>query len=129
MLKLKLKGISKRKKIKQDGQQEEILVLDNIDLQVNAGDILTIVGPSGGGKSTLLRLLNRLDDFSSGSIFLDGKNIKTLDVIELRRKVGLVFQVPVMFEESVAENIFYPLNAKGGNLSLWKIIKERSKNV
>jgi len=117
MLKLELEGVSKKKKIKQDGQQKEILVLDDIDLQVNVRDILTIVGPSGGGKSTLLRLLNRLENVSSGSIFLDGENILNLDVIELRRKVGLVFQVPVMFEETVKENIFYSLKIKGENLS------------
>jgi putative ABC transport system ATP-binding protein len=124
MLKLELKGVSKKKKIKQDGRQKEILVLDDIDLQVDPGDIFTIIGPSGGGKSTFLRLLNRLEDVSSGSIFLDGKNIETLDVIELRIKVGLVFQVPVMFEENVAKNIFYPLKVKGENLSPMENHKE-----
>lgn len=57
-----------------------------------------IIGPSGSGKSTLLRALNRLWEPPSGTVFLDGKDITGVDVLELRRKVGMLFQLPVLFE-------------------------------
>ncbi len=97
--------------------------MDKIDLDVEPGDLLTIIGPSGSGKSTFLRLLNRLEEPSEGEIFLDGENIKDMDVIELRRKVGLVFQAPVMFDSDVKENIFYGLRIKGEDGK--KIMAER----
>jgi len=113
MKKLCLKKVSKKKWILENHTPKEILVLDQVDLEVDPGDLITIIGPSGSGKSTLLRILNRLEDASEGDIFLDGENIKDMDVIELRRKVGLVFQVPVMFDSSVEENIFYGLKLLG----------------
>jgi putative ABC transport system ATP-binding protein len=113
MCKIKLEKVSKKKKILENKSFKEIRVLDKIDLKIKSGEICTILGPSGCGKSTLLRLLNRLEETTSGSIFLDGKDIKDMDVIQLRRKVGLVFQVPVMMDESVLENLFYGLKIKG----------------
>lgn len=113
MCKIKLDKVVKKRKIVEDKSFREITVLDNIDLKIKSGEICTILGPSGCGKSTLLRLLNRLEESSSGSIFLDGENIKDMDVVQLRRKVGLVFQAPVMMDESVLENIFYGLNIEG----------------
>jgi len=115
MKKLNLQKVSKKRFVKRGNISRDILVLDKIDLFVEPGDLFTIIGPSGSGKSTLLRLLNRLEDTSGGEIFLDGENIKKLDVIELRRKVGLVFQVPVMFDSDVEENIFYGLRLLGGD--------------
>ena len=113
MCKIKLKKVSRKRKILQDESFKEITVLDNIDLKIESGEICTVLGPSGCGKSTLLRLMNRLEETTSGSIFLDGKNIKDMNVIQLRRRVGLVFQVPVMTEESVLENLFYGLKVEG----------------
>ncbi|KAL4566744.1 hypothetical protein LXL04_030867 [Taraxacum kok-saghyz] len=63
--------------------------------------------PSGSGKSTLVRALNRLWEPASGTVFLDGKDITGLDVLQLRRKVGMLFQLPVLFEGTVADNIRY----------------------
>lgn len=113
MCKIKLDKVVRKRKIAEDKSFREITVLNNIDLKIKSGEICTILGPSGCGKSTLLRLLNRLEETTSGSIFLDGKNIRDLDIIQLRRKVGLVFQVPVMMDESVLENLFYGLKIKG----------------
>ena len=80
--------------------------LDNITLAVGAGEFLAIVGASGAGKSTLLRLINRLADPSEGVVRVEGEDVRTLDPIALRRRVGYVFQNIGLFPHmTVAENI------------------------
>ena len=66
-----------------------------------AGELLVVIGPSGSGKSSLLRCINRLNDIDSGTITLDGQSIYDLPVTELRRKVGMMFQKTAPFEGSV----------------------------
>jgi putative ABC transport system ATP-binding protein len=66
-----------------------------------------IVGPSGVGKSTLLRLLNRLADPAGGAVRYRGRDLRDLDVLALRRDVGLVPQLPALLEGSVADNVLY----------------------
>lgn len=80
-------------------------ILDDVSFSVPAGKITTLLGPSGSGKTSVLRLLNRLDDPTLGRILLGGEDIRELDVQELRRRVGMVFQVPVMFEGTVEKNL------------------------
>ncbi len=82
-------------------------VLRDINLEVATGELLVIIGPSGSGKSSLLRCINRLNDIASGSILLDGQSIHELPVTELRCKVGMIFQKTAAFEGSVAENIAF----------------------
>ena len=65
------------------------------------------MGPSGSGKSSLLRCLNRLTEPPPGTVFYDGQDIHTIDVLHLRRQVGMVFQKPALFPGTVAENIQY----------------------
>ena len=78
------------------------------DVSAVLGDGATgIVGPSGVGKSTLLRLLNRLADPVSGSVCYRGRDLRDCDVLALRRDVGLVCQVPGLLEGSVADNLLY----------------------
>ena len=84
-----------------DGQT----VLDRVSFSVAKGECLTVVGPSGAGKSILLKSLNRLIEPSEGKIELFGTNIAKIDPIDLRRRVCLVGQVPVLFEGTVAENL------------------------
>ena len=67
--------------------------------------LTAVVGPSGAGKTTLVRLLNRLDDPDSGVVLLDGEDVRSYDVIALRRRVQYVGQVPVTFPGSVADNL------------------------
>jgi putative ABC transport system ATP-binding protein len=72
---------------------------------VPAGRLTVIVGPSGAGKTTLLRLLNRLDDPDAGAVLLAGRDVRHYDVLDLRRRVQVVGQVPVTFPGTVADNV------------------------
>ena len=82
-------------------------VLRDLNLEVATGELLVVIGPSGSGKSSLLRCINRLNDIASGSILLDGQSIHDMPVTELRCKVGMIFQKTAAFEGSVAENIAF----------------------
>ena len=94
--------------------------LRNVSMAIPANEITVLFGPAGGGKSTLLRCLNRLNDLtevraSTGKILIDGENIldpKT-DVIALRRKVGMVFARPVVLPLSIRGNLTYGLELAG----------------
>src|SRR5215472_13453530 len=92
--------------------------LFGIDLGVATNRITSLIGPSGCGKSTLLRTLNRLHETLrqarlEGEILLDGENILSLDVTDLRRRVGMVFQKPNPFPKSVFDNVAYGLRING----------------
>ena len=80
-------------------------VLQDVDVTIPQHLITVLVGPSGGGKTSLLRLLNRLDDPVRGDILFDGSPIVDYAVTELRRRVALVFQTPVMFPGTVSDNL------------------------
>lgn len=83
----------------------QVGVLKNISLSLQQGRLSVFVGPSGGGKSTLLRLLNRLDDPTSGDIVYRGKPMNSISPVALRREISMVMQKPVMFEGTVQENV------------------------
>ena len=80
-------------------------VLQDVDATIPRHLITVLCGPSGGGKTSLLRLLNRLDDPVRGEILLDGTSLNDYNVTELRRRVALVFQSPVMFSGTVSDNL------------------------
>ena len=82
-------------------------VLDNVDLTINAGQTTAIVGSTGSGKSTLIKLLLRLYEINSGSISYDSNNLKDIELSSLREKIGLVSQDVFLFEGNVIENIAY----------------------
>ncbi|MFL5560089.1 MAG: ATP-binding cassette domain-containing protein [Gemmatimonadaceae bacterium] len=79
--------------------------LTGVDLDIPRGEVVALVGPSGAGKTSLLRLLNRLDDPSAGSVSFAGAPITSYPVRQLRRRVGFVFQAPVMLAGTVAANL------------------------
>ena len=80
-------------------------IVEGFSARIPADGLTAIVGPSGSGKTTLLRLLNRLDDTDAGSVLLDGRDVRDYDVLDLRRRVQLVGQVPVPFAGTVADNV------------------------
>jgi UDP-glucose/iron transport system ATP-binding protein len=80
-------------------------VLADVSIDLPKGDFSALIGPSGAGKTSLLRLLNRLDDPASGSVRFLGRPIVDFAVRALRRRVGFVFQTPAMFPGTVAENL------------------------
>ena len=82
-------------------------VLSNINLTIEQGDIVGIVGTTGSGKSTLINLLMRYYDEYEGDIFIDGKNIKDIDIGYYRNQIGFVQQEPLMFRDTVFNNIAY----------------------
>lgn len=90
----------------EDGQQTEAL-FDRLSFEIPAGQKVGLVGPSGGGKSTLTRLLLRFMDVQNGRIVIDGQNIKKVTQDELRAHIAYVPQEPVLFHRSIRENIHY----------------------
>ncbi|XP_060201181.1 ABC transporter B family member 29, chloroplastic isoform X4 [Lycium barbarum] len=83
------------------------LVLKNMDMHIKSGEIVALCGPSGGGKTTLVKLLLRLYDPLQGSILIDGLDIRGIRIESLRRNIGLVSQDTTLFSGTVAENIGY----------------------
>jgi ATP-binding cassette subfamily B protein len=85
----------------------EQTVLHGFDLEVEPGQVVALVGPSGSGKSTVAALIQRFYDPRSGRILLDGRDLRTIAPRSLRERIGAVMQEPVLFAESIAENIRY----------------------
>jgi putative ABC transport system ATP-binding protein len=80
-------------------------IVEGFSARVPADGLTVMVGPSGCGKTTLLRLLNRLDDPDAGTVRFEGRDVREYDVLELRRRVQLVGQVPVTFPGTVGDNL------------------------
>jgi phosphate transport system ATP-binding protein len=121
--------------------------IKNVSLEIAERQITAFIGPSGCGKSTLLRAFNRMHDLYGGSryegeILVDGQNILTLDPMEVRMRIGMVFQKPNPFPKSIYENVAYGLRVRGVNkrsilddavekalkgAALWDEVKDRLK--
>jgi ABC-type multidrug transport system fused ATPase/permease subunit len=82
-------------------------ILKNINLHVPAGSSLAVVGPTGSGKSTLIHLIGRFYDPTSGQVLLDGHDVRDVDLSELRRQIGMVAQDALLFSATIAENIAF----------------------
>src|SRR5208283_2349531 len=91
-------------------------IVSDISLDVRHGEMLGIVGPSGSGKSSFLRLLNRLDEPTSGTVFLEGQDYRQFSPRELRRRVGMVTQRPFLFPGGVASNVSFGPRQRGETL-------------
>jgi putative ABC transport system ATP-binding protein len=92
-------------------------LVDDVSFSVEQGDVVAIIGPSGSGKSSLLRLLNRLDEPTRGTVFLEGKDYREISPRELRRRVGMLLQQPFLFPGSAADNLAFGPQARGVALS------------
>ena len=85
----------------------DVTVLSDLDLELRPGQVLALVGPSGGGKSTVAALLARLYDPDLGEVWVDGRDLRTLEPRALREHIGAVSQEPVLFATSIEDNIRY----------------------
>jgi putative ABC transport system ATP-binding protein len=92
-------------------------LVDDITIGMQKGEVLAVVGPSGSGKSSFLRLLNRLDEPTMGTVYLDGTDYLQLPPQELRRRVGLVTQTPYLFPGTIADNLRFGPRQQGKDLS------------
>ncbi len=91
-------------------------ILKDINLDIEEGTILALIGPTGSGKTTLLRLIDLLEEPTSGVIKFDGTEVTGIhenERLKLRRRMAMVFQKPVMFNASVQENVLYGLKVRG----------------
>lgn len=91
---------------------ERVLVSD-VSVQISAGEILAVVGPSGAGKSSFLRLLNRLDEPTSGTVLIKSRDFRSIAPRELRRQIGMVTQTAYLFPGTVAANIAFGPRQRG----------------
>ncbi|ERG99680.1 MAG: ABC-type multidrug transport system, ATPase and permease component [Haloquadratum sp. J07HQX50] len=89
------------------GYNDNSTTVENISFEVGGGETLALVGPTGAGKSTILKLLLRMYDVDSGSVNIDGKDIRSATIASLRQSIGYVSQDTFMFYGTVAENIRY----------------------
>lgn len=92
-------------------------IVDDVSFTIDRGAVLAIIGPSGSGKSSLLRLLNRLDEPTRGTVFLEGRDYREIAPSALRRRVGMLLQQPHLFPGSVAANLAFGPEAQGRALS------------
>ena len=88
-------------------------LLENISFKVNKGETIAFIGSTGSGKSTLINLIPRLYDVTSGEVLVDNKNVKEYKLRTLNNKIGYISQKPIMFNGSVKENISYGDNGRG----------------
>lgn len=91
----------------------EKIILSDLTLTIEEGERLTLVGPSGSGKSSILKLLAGLTSVSQGHLYVEGKDISTLDMPQYRRDVSYCFQQPVLFGETVEDTLTFPFMIRG----------------
>ena len=87
-------------------------MLDGLDLVIRGGEAVAIVGATGSGKTTVARLVPRFYDVDAGRILLDGVDLRTLPVADLRHAIGIVFEDTFLFSDSVRENIAFGIRTR-----------------
>ncbi|MBM7624954.1 phosphate ABC transporter ATP-binding protein PstB [Sporohalobacter salinus] len=121
-----------------DFYYDDFQALEDVSLTVPENQVTALIGPSGCGKSTFLRTLNRMNDLIEGTtvegdVLIDGEDIyqDDLDVVSLRKKVGMVFQEPNPFPKSIYDNVAYGPRAHGikANAELDRIVEESLKRA
>jgi ABC-type methionine transport system ATPase subunit len=98
-------------------------ILKGIDADVPQGSITAVVGPSGSGKSTLLRTINRLIEPTAGEVYLDGEPTSAMDPLVLRRRVGMVLQLPALFGATVEEAVLYGARLAGRSADAGRLLE------
>lgn len=87
--------------------RKDVPILQGINIEINPGETVALVGSSGCGKSTVLQLIQRFYDPLSGKVFIDGKDLRDLDLTWYRKNIGVVSQEPILFDTTIEENIRY----------------------
>jgi subfamily B ATP-binding cassette protein MsbA len=105
-------------------EEGEHQILHNVDLEVHSGEVLALVGPSGAGKTTLVNLIPRFFDVTSGHILIDGHDLRGLSLASLRRQVAQVSQETILFNDTVRHNIAY-----GQPETHLKLVEEAARNA
>ena len=98
-----------------------VSLVNDISVEFRRRELVAVVGPSGSGKSSFLRLLNRLDEPTSGTVYFEGVDYRQIAPRELRRRVGIVTQRAFLFPGSVAENIAFGPRQRGEDLAVEEI--------
>ena len=98
-------------------------ILKGVGAGAPEGEITSIVGPSGAGKSTLLRAINRLVEPTAGEVYLDGEPTSEMDPLVLRRRVGMLFQLPALFGASVEDAILYGARLVGRDADAGRLLE------
>jgi ATP-binding cassette subfamily B protein len=86
---------------------ENVAALDDIDLMVEPNQVVALIGPTGSGKTSLVNLIPRFYDVAEGALKVDGRDVRNVDLVTLRRQIGIVLQTSLLFSSSVGENIAY----------------------
>ena len=86
---------------------EKVTALKDIHLTVEPNQVIALIGPTGSGKTSLINLIPRFYDVAEGAVLVDGQDVRTVDLVSLRRQIGIVLQTSLLFSESVAENIAF----------------------
>ncbi len=105
-------------------EEGEHQILHNVDLDIQAGEVLALVGPSGAGKTTLVNLIPRFFDVTSGRILIDGHDLRDLSLASLRRQVAQVTQETILFNDTVRNNIAY-----GQPDTQMRLVEEAARNA
>jgi putative ABC transport system ATP-binding protein len=92
-------------------------IVNDVSLSVNRGELLGLVGASGSGKSSLLRLMNRLDEPTTGTVFLEDQDYRQIPPRELRRRIGMVTQRPFLFPGDITSNLRFGPAQRGETLT------------
>lgn len=102
-----LKGSVRFDRVSLKYPDQSIPALDDISLNVEPNQIVALIGPTGSGKTSLVNLIPRFYDPTSGSVLIDGIDVRQVDLVSLRRQIGIVLQTSLLFSSSIAENIAY----------------------
>lgn len=125
---IKLENVSY---VYEKGTSTEYAALKNVDLEIEKGEFVAIIGHTGSGKSTLIQHFNGLEKCTEGTVYFDGKDIseKDFDLKQLRRRVGLVFQYPEhqLFEETVISDVCFGPSNQG--LKKRRMYKEGESSI
>jgi len=101
---------------------DNAMILEDINLDIKAGEILALVGMSGGGKTSLVNLIPRLYDVTEGSILIDGIDIRKASISSLRNQIAIVTQDPILFNDTIRNNIAYG-NHNASNKEIERVAK------